>query len=137
MAWDEVVGGMDVVGAVRDLHEDLAAWLGSAAGEEVWERFAGAQHSEFTMVGVEGTVVSREALLLALREARNAVPGLRIEVDEVDVLNRVGGTVVVRFREVHRSAAGVHGRRVTAVLVGEGGGYLWHSVHETAIEMGG
>lgn len=124
---------MDVAIAVRNLHTDLAIWLGSAAAPEVFERFACAQHPEFTMVSTDGSVVARDALLAGLRTARNAVPGLRIEVDEVVELNRVGPTVVVRFREVHHGRTGVDARRVTAVLTAEADGYLWHSVHETVI----
>lgn len=118
---------------VRTLHEDLATWLGTEAGPEVFERFAAAQHPEFTLVATDGTVDAREALLSGLREARNAVPGLRIDTDEVTELTRAGDTVVVRFRETHRAPAGVTARRVTAVLVAGAQGYRWHSVHETAI----
>lgn len=118
---------------MQNLHDDLATWLGSEAAPEVFERFARAQYSGFTMVSTDGSVVAREELLAGLRAARNAVPGLRIEIDEVVELNRMGGTVVVRFREVHHSRTGAAARRVTAVLTAEPDGYLWHSVHETAI----
>ncbi|MGV9409413.1 hypothetical protein ACWDOP_05815 [Nocardia sp. NPDC003693] len=123
----------DIAAVVRDLHTDLAAWLGSAADIEVFERFAAAQHPEFTMVGVDGVVAVRDALLSGLRRARNAVPGLRIDTDEVVVLTRAGNAVVVRFRETHRVSAAATARWVTAVLVDDSGGYRWHSVHETAI----
>ncbi|MGW4356214.1 hypothetical protein ACWELJ_29420 [Nocardia sp. NPDC004582] len=131
MTDDKAAGAVAI--AVQNLHDDLATWLGSEAAPEVFERFARAQRPEFTMVSTDGSVVAREALLTGLRAARNAVPGLRIEIDEVVELNRLAATVVVRFREVHHGPTGSAARQVTAVLTAEPDGYLWHSVHETAI----
>ncbi|MFF0634930.1 hypothetical protein ACFYTS_20755 [Nocardia sp. NPDC004151] len=133
MTDDSAVSTVDLGIAIQNLHDDLAAWLGSEAELAVFERFAAAQDPGFTMVSTDGSVVAREALLAGLRTARNAVPGLRIEIDEVVELNRVGGMIVVRFLEVHHSRNGSAARRVTAVLTAEPDGYLWHSVHETAI----
>ncbi|MBL1075825.1 hypothetical protein JK358_15625 [Nocardia sp. 2] len=122
-----------IVTAVQNLHTDLAAWLGTEASYEVLERFAAAQHPDLTMVSTDGSIVAREPLLAGLREARNAVPGLRIEIDELIELNRVSDTVVIRFRETHHTPAETTARRVTAVLLTAPDGYLWQSVHETAI----
>lgn len=116
------------------LHQDLATWLGSAAPSEVFERFAAAQHAEFSMVTTQGAVLGRDEVLTGLRAARHAQPGLAIEITEVDTVIDNGSTVVVRFRERHRLGADATDRRVTAVLVDAPGSPLtWRTVHETPI----
>ncbi|WP_435591806.1 hypothetical protein [Nocardia sp. bgisy118] len=124
----------DIVSVVESLHADLAAWLGSAAPLEVFERFAEAQHERFSMVAMCGTVLGRDELLTGLREARNTEPGLRIEVAELTELYHEGELVVVRFLERHLSDEGSSSRRVSAVLEDSSSGYRWLTVHETAVE---
>ncbi|WP_068062889.1 hypothetical protein [Nocardia xishanensis] len=127
----------DIVSVVESLHADLAAWLGSAAPPEVFERFAEAQHERFSMVAMCGAVLGRDELLTGLREARNTEPGLRIEVAEITELAREGDLVVVRFLERHLSDDGPSSRWVSAVLCAvedSGSGYRWLSVHETAVD---
>ncbi len=124
--------GVDLVDAVERLHADLTTWLGSQAQAEVFERFAAAQHERFSMVTTGGEVLGRSALITRLRGARNAVPGLSIEVSDVEELLRSGGVAVVRFLETHRAAGNVTRRRVTAVLTTDDPeGARWLTVHET------
>lgn len=123
---------VDLAGAVVRLHADLATWLGSQAPAEVFDRFAAAQHERFSMVTTDGEVLGRDALLAGLRGARNALPGLVIEVSEIEELLRSDGTAVVRFLEIHRTDASVTRRRVTAVLTTDDPGEpRWLTVHET------
>lgn len=123
----------DLTAAVRALHDDLAAWLGSAAAPEVFERFAATQHADFTLVTVTGAVVHRADLLDGLRGARNTSPGLAIDVSDITVVARAGDQVVVRFLERHHLNGHTTARRVTAVLLARGGAYRWLTVHETAL----
>lgn len=123
---------VDLADAVVRLHADLATWLGSQAPAKVFDRFAAAQHERFSMVTTGGEVLGRDALLAGLRGARNALPGLAIEVSEIEELLWSGGTAVVRFLETHRTDASVTRRRVTAVLTTDDpGGPRWLTVHET------
>ncbi|MET8775018.1 hypothetical protein ABZV58_08310 [Nocardia sp. NPDC004654] len=129
---------MDVKDSIDSLHADLAAWLGSPAPFEVFERFAAAQHEQFSMVSVSGALLERDALLAGLREARNARPGLRIEISEVTELARFGEHVLVRFLEQHLTDDDKSSRRVTAVLRTPDdttGAYQWLTVHETPVEI--
>ncbi|WP_328403761.1 hypothetical protein [Nocardia sp. NBC_00403] len=123
----------DPVAAVETLHADLAAWLGSDAAVEVFDRFAAAQHEEFSMVTTAGEVLGRAELLTGLRGARNIQPGLKIDISDVQELAREGNTVVVRFLEMHRLAGTGSCRQVTAVLVAEGPEFRWRTVHETEV----
>ncbi|MBF6212593.1 nuclear transport factor 2 family protein [Nocardia puris] len=123
----------DLIAAVRNLHDDLAAWLGSAAAPEVFERFAAAQHVDFTIVTVSGEIAHRTALLEGLGGARNTAPGLTIDVSDITVVARAGDQAVVRFLESHRRDGHTSARRVTAVLLAQGDSFRWLTVHETAL----
>jgi hypothetical protein len=124
--------GVDLVDVVERLHADLATWLGSQAPIEVFERFAAAQHERFSMVTTGGEVLGRSALTAGLRGAGNSVPGLRIEISDVEELLWSGDIAVVRFLETHRAAENVTHRRVTAVLtIGDPDEVRWLTVHET------
>ncbi|MFE6921497.1 hypothetical protein ACFVAV_10670 [Nocardia sp. NPDC057663] len=123
-----------VLSAVETLHADLARWLGTAAPAEVFDRFAAAQHEAFTMVTTTGEVVARDSLLTGLRAARNARPGLTIEITEACTLLDDGTTVVIRFLERHLVGDTATARRVTAVLVTDSPDELrWRTVHETPL----
>lgn len=125
--------GVDLGDVVERLHADLGRWLGSEAPVEVFERFAAAQHERFSMVTTDGEVLGRSALLAGLRGARNAVPGLTIEVSDIEELSWSEGIAVVRFLETHRAAGNLTRRWVTAVLTTEDPGAVrWLTVHETA-----
>ncbi|WP_040780481.1 DUF4440 domain-containing protein [Nocardia pneumoniae] len=129
--------GVDLVGVVERLHADLATWLGSQAPVEVFERFAAAQHERFSMVTTGGEVLGRSELIAGLRAAGNGVPGLRIEVSDVEELLRSESVAVVRFLETHRAAEGVTRRWVTAVLViDDPDGVRWLTVQETEAPVG-
>jgi hypothetical protein len=120
---------------VRQLHADLAEWMGSTAAPEVFTRFTDALHPGFTMVTTSGSIVSREELLVELRDG-NLVPGMAIDVESIDVLTATEDVTVVRFLETHRAEGRSNQRRVTAVLLPQPAarhGLCWRSVHETAI----
>uniref|UniRef100_UPI0024550588 DUF4440 domain-containing protein n=1 Tax=Nocardia cyriacigeorgica TaxID=135487 RepID=UPI0024550588 len=87
----------DLRDAVIDLHADLAEWLGSAASDSVFERFASAQHDSFSMVTTSGEKLRREELLAGLRGARNAQSDLRIDITEFEILTEKSDLAVVRF----------------------------------------
>lgn len=85
------------------------------------------------MVTTSGEILRRTELLDGLRSARNASPGLRIDISEFEELADESGMLVVRFLESHHHAGQVARRRVTAVLVPVDGepGAQWLAVHET------
>ncbi|MFB7724482.1 hypothetical protein [Nocardia sp. NPDC056100] len=131
------MGDDSVVDEVRVLHADLAEWLGTAGATAALERFVGQLDGEFSMVTLEGQIARYEELSAGLRGAGNAAPGVAIEITDIEVLHRTGDGVVVRFKEIHRSAGAEAARWTTAVLVADAAGrngLRWRSVHETAID---
>ncbi|WP_306361764.1 DUF4440 domain-containing protein [Nocardia sp. CC227C] len=123
-----------LVREVRELHDDLGGWLGTA-DDAARERFLGQQHPDFSMVTLDGDILTRATLADRLRGAGGAVPGLRIDIDDIEILVRAAQTAVVRFRERHRHGETVTSRLTTAVLLTDPAarnGLRWRSVHETA-----
>ncbi|MBB5911447.1 hypothetical protein BJY24_000314 [Nocardia transvalensis] len=118
---------------VVDLHSDLAEWLGTDAPPKVFDRFANALDDGFTSVVTTGEAVTRDALLSGVWSARNAQPGLEIEITDVTEIARTTKLVIVRFVAENRFGGASMRRRVTAVLLTDGQLYSWRSVHETAI----
>lgn len=114
-------------------HEDLARWLGSPTEPGLLEVFQAAHRPEFSLVAIDGVRVELPALMAALAGSGNAVPGLKIDIEEFEVLVRTAEVAVCRFLERH-SVGSL--RRVTAVLVPDPSaryGVRWLSVHETPV----
>lgn len=124
-----------IVAEVRTLHNDLARWLGEPDAPEALDLFVGQLSPDFSMVVMQGVVVSLEQLRDGLTGAGNSTPGLTIDILDIDVLHRSADCAVVRFKEVHRRPDGPAERFTTATLLPDlqaRNGLLWRSVHETA-----
>ncbi|WP_280227876.1 hypothetical protein [Nocardia farcinica] len=126
--------GFDPRAEVEAVHRLLATWLGTDADPQVLDGFLATQHEDFSMVTVDGAVLGRKELRDGLRGARNSLPGLVIEISELEMVWHAGGLVVVRFVEGHRSGGAVEFRRTTAVLAADPGRRdRWLALQETAI----
>lgn len=133
---------IDLVVAARDevlgLHEFFVGWFtGSVEGtDQVFERFGGALHPEFSMISPSGVALDRDAVLESVRAAHGTVDAsFRIEIrDLVELLVGVGA-VVVGYEEWQFVGGAVDSRRVSsAVLVRSHGtvdGVRWRHLHET------
>lgn len=131
----EPPGEIDLVDVVAALHWDLAEWLGTDCPPKVFDRISSALDDGFTSVVTTGQHVERETLLAGLWSARNAQPGLEIEVSEVLEVARNGGLIVVRFVAENVVGEARTRRWVTGVLLTDGQEYRWRAVHETATEQ--
>ncbi|WP_067711013.1 hypothetical protein [Nocardia yamanashiensis] len=121
----------DLPDVVAALHWDLAEWLGSDALPKVFDRISVALDEQFTSVVTTGQAVDRETLLAGLWSARNAQPGMEIEVSEIQEIARSGNLIVVRFAAENVLGEARVKRWVTAVIVTDGRTYRWRTVHET------
>lgn len=124
-----------IVAETHRFHDALAAWLadGDRAAFETIER---AMHADLTLFDQTGAIVGRAELLDGLARAGASRPGLRIEIDEVDVILGAGEGTVIGFRERHTRDGELTVRRTTALLVEQAarpGALLWRHVHETAV----
>lgn len=87
------------------------------------------------MVTVAGTVVRKRELLSGLHRARNSLPGLVIEISDIETLSETGDTTVVRFVECQRHGGGQEYRRTTAVVrVDPDRSCRWLALQETTVD---
>jgi hypothetical protein len=114
-------------------HNDLATWLSGDGGPELLETFGNAHRPDFTLVTIDGDRLDLPDLMTSLAGAHGAVPGLKIGIEEFEVLVSTDDVTVCRFLERHTIGSS---RRVTAVLTPDAQaryGVRWLSVHETAV----
>jgi len=119
-------------------HELIAQVLGSldttaADSEALLARFDAA----FTMIGVSGARIDFAGLTQFFNGQRGSKPGLKIEIDQIQVVSRWQEGAVVEYRE-HQSLPGqpVTLRRSTVVFtLGEGRCPLWRHLHETSVPV--
>lgn len=113
------------------LHRFFDDWFEGRSGLTIGE-FADAMDPQFTIVGPDGEVLERDAIITAVREAFGK-GGVRITVGEFKVFER-NGYVVCRYNEVHTAPDETTTRISTVVMEPDPdtpGGYRWITVHET------
>lgn len=113
------------------LHRFFDAWYDGDDGLTISE-FADAMDPTVTIVGPDGRVLGRDAIVAAVGDAFGK-GGVDITVENFDVIERDGYSVC-RYDEVHRSPDAATTRVSTAVMEPDTrapGGYRWISVHET------
>jgi len=119
-------------------HELIAQVLGSldataADSEALLDRF----DTDFTMIGLSGTRIDFAGLTQFFNAQRGSKPGLKIEIDHINVVSRWQQGAVVEYRE-HQSLPGQAAtlRRSTVVFtLGEGRCPLWRHLHETSVPV--
>ncbi|NIK60194.1 hypothetical protein [Kribbella shirazensis] len=108
-------------------HDHLANWLSGEATPDDLDRFHQAHHPDFILIAVDGTRTDLPTLMNALSTSHNAVPGLKIDIEQFEEVAHTPDLAVCRFLERH-SVGGL--RRVTAVLTGD---LRWLAVQETPV----
>ncbi|MEC3953893.1 DUF4440 domain-containing protein [Nocardia sp. CDC153] len=125
-----------LVDEIKTLHDDLALWLGTSDAHDALERFGAQLSPAFSMVVMQGAVVARAQLLTGLKGAGYSMPGLTIDIVDIEVLHRANDCAVARFREIHHRPNGPAARLTTGLLVVDAAGrngLRWRCVHETLV----
>ncbi|MBH0775935.1 hypothetical protein [Nocardia bovistercoris] len=123
----------DLAEMIIGMHFDLADWMGSDAPPKVFDRFSDLFQPEFTAVTTAGRVVDRDTLLAGVWAVRNQVPGVEVEITDIEELARVGNLTVVRFVAENRLGEVRIPRLATATVVHTELGYRLRALHETAV----
>lgn len=130
VTYDEIVAEIDAQTST------LAGWLAGTAADTDIDSFAAAHDPGFSMVDTVGEIVSLPDVVDGITAARAAVPGLHIDIQDVEVLTRSDQAVLVRYLEIHRLGDERAPRRVTAALRSDPAatrGLRWLHVHETPL----
>ncbi len=123
---------------VRDAHVEIERWLSGEAPAERLPALLARFSPAYSMVTLAGARLDFAALTAFFARVRGTRPGLRIVIDELELIGPGDGRAVVGYREHQADAAGQATlRRSTAVFAhDDAGGIVWLRLHETACAPG-
>lgn len=127
---------------IVQLHEFFAGWLGGtlAATPDAFARFDRVIAPSFCIVSPDGEIVTREPLLVSIRDGHGSRPGLEIDVRDVRIRRDEAPWVLATYEEWQREPDSAETARLSSVLLrrrhGLPQGLEWHHVHETWIRGG-
>ncbi|MGY5955647.1 DUF4440 domain-containing protein [Kosakonia sp. BK9b] len=115
---------------VINAHIAIENWLSRGEGplEPLLARFA----PDFTMVTLSGACLDNATLADFFRAQCGVRPGLRIQVDCIEVLAEWQDGAVLRYQETHSLPSGGNVRWSTVVFRQEGDRRVWRHLQETA-----
>lgn len=126
----------EIVAAIGARTSTLAGWFAGEAADADIESFADCHAPGFSMVDTVGEIVTLPDVVDGVTAARAAVPGLHIDIQDVEIVTRSDQAVLVRYLEVHRLDDERAPRRVTAALRPDPAatrGLRWLHIHETPL----
>jgi len=116
---------------IHELHDKLQAWFRAEMGADALDDLMAHFCADFSMVGIAGRRLDRQAVQALFVVGYGARPGLRIAVDAVQVIDAPSSLAVLRYREGHAVGDGaVAWRESLAVLRQEQGRWRWLALHE-------
>jgi len=136
--------GRDALAEVEALHRFFEAWMGSGALDETaFERCRAALAPGFVMVGPDGALHGRDAVLQRVRTAQHAHLDadrpFRLWIEEAAVLYVEAPLCLVTYQEWQSIRGVVRGRRSSALLrraEDAPGRVVWLHLHETWLDGG-
>lgn len=118
---------------IHQLHDTLQAWFRAEVGAEALDDLMAHFCADFSMVGIAGRRLDRQAVQALFVGGHGARPGLRIAIDAVHAIEAPSPLAVLRYREGHAVGDGaVAWRESLAVLRQEQGRWRWLALHEVA-----
>ncbi|KOE99903.1 DUF4440 domain-containing protein [Stenotrophomonas geniculata] len=115
----------------HDLIAKLQAWFRAEAAASTLDALMDHFCTDFSMVGIAGQRLDREALAGMFAGGHGARPGLRIEIDALQFIAVPAPLVMLRYREGQGVAeGGMAWREALAVLRQEDGRWRWLALHE-------
>jgi hypothetical protein len=116
---------------IHDLHDRLQAWFRADVGADALDDLMAHFCADFSMVGIAGRRLDRQAVQALFVGGHGARPGQRIAIDAVQAIEAPSPLAVLRYREGHAVGDGaVAWRESLAVLRQEQGRWRWLALHE-------
>ncbi len=122
--------------SVVELHEWIAAVFNGAADHSAaLEKLRASFNPSFRMVTPQGALLDQTQVLALFENNVGQRAGLEIEIDACETLLSGPAGVVCRYRETHRRAGELLGRRWSTALieVTANGWPVWRELQETLI----
>ncbi|KAA9000875.1 DUF4440 domain-containing protein [Stenotrophomonas cyclobalanopsidis] len=116
---------------IHELHDKLQAWFRAEVGADALDDLMAHFCADFSMVGIAGRRLDRQAVQALFVGGHGARAGLRIAIDAVQAIEAPSPLAVLRYREGHAVGDGVVAwRESLAVLRQEQGCWHWLALHE-------
>lgn len=125
---------------ICDLHDFFQAWFCGAIDESeaTFQRFAGVMDEQFTIIGPNGVLTARSALLDGLRSAYHKQPDIRIWTQNHRILQQRGDLLLCTYEEWQETASATTARLSSVWFRQHAAapeGLVWLHVHETWIPL--
>ena len=124
----------DCKAEIVGLHQFFQDWFNGNASVGDFERFSGVLAPDFTMISPDGKLTRVRPLIEALGAAGGSGPGMRIWIENSEVLIRDGASTLAVYEEC-QDQDGRRNRRRSTVLFRDNAekpnGLEWVHVHET------
>lgn len=113
------------------LHDKLQAWFRAEVAADALDDLMAHFCADFSMVGIAGRRLDRNAVQALFAGGHGARPGLRIAIEAVQAVDAPSPLAVLRYREGHAIGEGETAwRESLAALRQEDGRWRWLALHE-------
>ncbi len=120
--------------SVLDIHIDIAhVFTRNQAGDLPW--LEQAFHPEFTMIAMNGSVLSLEQVKMLFQSKQGTRENLVIEIANVHVIGHCQDAVWLNYQETHQENGSKPQRTSTACVKVEGDHWQWVYLHETMLSQ--
>ncbi|RJQ75752.1 DUF4440 domain-containing protein [Pseudonocardiaceae bacterium YIM PH 21723] len=126
---------------IVDHHRLIEAWFnGAVPGTEAeLDRILERHEPDAALIGPDGQLCQGEHLIKRLRDGYASVPGLSIEIRNVQPVLSTGDLVIASYEEWRRWIGGSNARTSTVVFTLDSDarhGLRWRHLHETWLNVG-
>ena len=122
---------------IVELHRFFEEWFAGRSEPGDFARFSVVLAPDFTMIGPDGRLIESQPLLEAVGKAGASKKGLRIWIEKVVALTRIGDVTLAVYEEC-QDLNGKTNRRRSSVLFRDNrenpNGLEWIHVHETWLD---
>ncbi|MGJ3239992.1 MAG: hypothetical protein ACFE0Q_14870 [Anaerolineae bacterium] len=121
---------------IHDLHQFFEDYLVGRRSHDPMTRFTGVTDDHFTIVGSDGTVMNRDAIIGYVRDNYSKRPNFSIWTEQVSLRQHLNGILIVTYEE-WQTIDSVTTVRTSTVAFAEDdqqpNGLRWLHVHESGL----
>ncbi|WP_077928449.1 hypothetical protein [Wohlfahrtiimonas populi] len=118
--------------SVIDIHEYIENVFTQNQPEALAQLF-NAFHPDFQMITTTGYKVNLEAVQQLFTSKQGIRTGLKITIEDINVINHQDSTVWLQYKEIHNENGVITSRLSTACVIVENNTWQWIYLHETSI----